>query len=162
MVIMTNWMSCSLCTSFPAASTSSSMASNITSNKVTFSPFLVYRNTKHAGGKIKRIQQLNSNRNTIRFPKFLAKYVCLEYIQQTMHTSAFCLQTKTKFNYPYTQCFVTISITVSQTYYWSDSQSEMSQEYWLDSQPLHVYRCVNFKNYLHIINLFSWTSSSFA
>jgi len=96
MVIMMNWMSCSLWTSFPAASTSSSMASNITSYKVTFSSFLVYRNTEHAGGKIKRIQQLNSNINTIKSPKFLAKYVCLEYIQQTMHTSAFCLQNKDK------------------------------------------------------------------
>jgi len=93
-VIMMNWMNCNLCTSFLADSTISSMASNITFYKVTFSSFLVYGNTEHAGGKIKRIQQLNSNRNTIRFPKCLAKYVCLEYIKQTMHTSAFCLQNK--------------------------------------------------------------------
>jgi len=89
-------MRCNLCTSFPAASTGSSMASNITSYEVTFSSFLVYGNTEHAGEKIKRIEQLNSNRNTIRFPKFLAKCVCLEYIKQTMHTSAFCLQNKDK------------------------------------------------------------------
>ena len=96
MVIMMKWMRCSLCTALPAAYISFSMASNITSYKVTFSSVLVYRNTEHAGGKIKRIQQLNSNRNTIRFPKFLANYVHLEYIQQTMHTSAFCLQNKDK------------------------------------------------------------------